>query len=107
MMEKMNKTTARVEREIRIPTYYDADGNQVDSWKKVRKCVFRNLISNNETVVEITNVVYNDEPISESDFNNIEESLTTFHVKKDGTLCVYSLEYLVDKGMLKNIPNLS
>jgi len=107
MMEKMNKTVAHVEREIRIPTYYDADGNQVDSWKKVRKCVFRNLISNNETEVEITNIVYNDEPISEADISKIEESPTTFHVKNDGTLCVYSLKYMVDKGMIKNFPNLS
>ena len=100
-MKKTNKTYSNIEREIRIPEYYDADGNKVSSWKKVRKCVFRNLISNKKTEVAVTNLVYNEEPISEADINKFEETSTTFHVKEDGTLCVYTLQYLVDKGMFK------
>ena len=100
-MKKTNKTYSNIEREIRIPEYYDADGNKVSSWKKVRKCVFRNLISNKKTEVAVTNIVYNEEPISEADINKFEETSTTFHVKEDGTLCVYTLQYLVDKGMFK------
>ena len=100
-MDELKKSSISVERTVRIPEYYDADGNKVDSWKKVRKCVFKDLFTNKETEVAVTNIVYNDEPISETDINKYEEVSSTFHVKEDGTLCVYTLQYLVDKGMFK------
>jgi hypothetical protein len=100
-MDELKKSSISVERTVRIPEYYDADGNKVASWKKVRKCVFKDLFTNKETEVAVTNIVYNDEPISETDINKYEEVLSTFHVKEDGTLCVYTLQYLVDKGMFK------
>lgn len=99
-MEQMKKTQAQLkEIKINAPTYYDAEGNVVDDIKQVQKCVFTDLLSGKKTEVVVKKYMINDEPVTEKEINNFNELASTFHVEKDGTLCVYTLQYLVDKGM--------
>ncbi len=99
-MEQLKKTQAQLkEIKINVPTYYDAEGNVVDDIKQVQKCVFTDLLSGKKTEVVVKKYMINDEPVTEKEINNFNELASTFHVEKDGTLCVYTLQYLVDKGM--------
>ncbi|MBO7552838.1 MAG: hypothetical protein J6T82_02255 [Bacteroidaceae bacterium] len=100
-MEQMKKTQAQLkEIKINVPSYYDAEGNVVDNIKQVQKCVFTDLLTGKKTEVVVKKYMINDEPVTEKDIHNFNELASTFNVKEDGTLCVYTLQYLVDKGML-------
>ena len=101
-MEQMKKTQAQLkEMKIIVPSYYDAEGHAVEDAKHVRKCVLTDLLTGEKTEVVVKKYVINDEPVTEEEINNFNELASTFHVEKDGTLCVYTLQYLVDKGMFK------
>ena len=101
-MEQMKKTQAQLkETKIIVPSYYDAEGHAVEDAKHVRKCVLTDLLTGEKTEVVVKKYVINDEPVTEEDINNFNELASTFNVKEDGTLCVYTLQYLVDKGMFK------
>lgn len=101
-MEQMKKTQAQLkETKIIVPSYYDAEGHAVEDAKHVRKCVLTDLLTGEKTEVVVKKYVINDEPVTEEEINNFNELASTFNVKEDGTLCVYTLQYLVDKGMFK------
>ena len=99
-MEQMKKMQAQLkETKIIVPSYYDAEGHAVEDAKHVRKCVLTDLLTGEKTEVVVKKYVINDEPVTEEEINNFNELASTFNVKEDGTLCVYTLQYLVDKGM--------